>query len=357
MIDTKIKTREELAKISENFRSQGKTIGFTSGAFDILHAGHVRYLEDAKKNCDALIVGLNSDESVKKYKGNLRPLTPQDQRAQVVAALSSVDFVFIFNERRNAENISALKPNLYIKAGDYKESELTSKEVLEKFGGKILLIPIVEDISTTQIIQKITAITETKKAITHTDGSTHIEIPKGKAKPAIFLDRDGTINDDTSYLHDPCKLTLLSNALAGMKKMQDMGFWLIIVTNQTGIGLGYHTKEDFYNVNRTLFKILAPEKIVIERIYFCPHGKNEKCNCRKPNTELLQRAQKDLPIDMANSWFIGDKTSDIECGKRAGIKTIRIKTENPDSEYKAKPDFEAKDLLEAAEYILASERK
>ena len=156
MIKDKIKTRDELQELSKAWRKAGKTIGFTSGAFDIVHAGHADYLEQAKSLCDILIVGVNTDASIKKYKGPDRPINPVAQRVEVVAALESVDYVFLFDERRNQQNIEALRPHYYIKAGDYSPDTLTSKEIVEKHGGEIRLIPIRQQVSTTDIIEKMT---------------------------------------------------------------------------------------------------------------------------------------------------------------------------------------------------------
>ena len=158
MISDKIKTREELATISANIRKSDKKTGFTSGAFDILHAGHVDYLEKAKKLCDILIVGINSDQSIKRYKGENRPIIPEKYRLEVVAALESVDFVFLFDERRNKINIEMFKPDYYIKASDYSSDQLTSKEIVNKYGGQVQLIPISHAISTSEIINKINSL-------------------------------------------------------------------------------------------------------------------------------------------------------------------------------------------------------
>lgn len=150
-----IKTREELKKICENLRKKRKKIGFTSGAFDLIHVGHIEYLKKAKELCDVLIVGVNSDRSVKLYKDPIRPIVPEGQRAKIVSELKPVDYVFIFNERRNKKNIEILKPDYYIKAGDYSTEQLTSKKIAEKFGGKAKLIPLKTKTSTTDIIKKI----------------------------------------------------------------------------------------------------------------------------------------------------------------------------------------------------------
>jgi len=139
--------------------------------------------------------------------------------------------------------------------------------------------------------------------------------------------------------------------------MQDMEFKLVIVTSQGGIGLGYFTNEDFYKVNREMFKKFASYKIIIDKIYFCPHSKGDKCKCRKPETALFELAKKALCIDFKGSWMIGDKTSDIEAGRRIGLKTILIKSGKIDSEFDVKANYEATDLVDAAKFILKDERK
>ncbi len=356
----KIIPREKLKKICEEWRQEGLIVGFTSGAFDILHAGHIEYLAKAKDHCDILIVGLNSDVSVQSYKGKGRPIIKQEERAQIVAALEMVDYIFIFEERRNQKNIEILQPDFYIKAGDYTVDRLTSKEALAAHGGEVLLIPVKTAISTSKIIDKInTNISATGKTVIELQNSVYFPVPEIKTKPAIFLDRDGTINKDIEYLHEPEKFQLIPNAIPGLKKMQDMEFRLIIITNQGGIGLGYFTKEDFYNVNRKMFHLFSESGIKIDKIYFCPHNVTENCTCRKPKTGLIQQAKNDLNLDMDQSFIIGDKTADIQTGKNAGLKSILVRTgtAGKDREYQIKSDFIAKDLLDAANWILQQERK
>jgi D-glycero-D-manno-heptose 1,7-bisphosphate phosphatase len=356
--EEKIKSRAQLAKICLDLKKMGKKVGFTSGSFDIIHAGHVSYLEKAKDMCDILIVAVNSDESVRKYKGSDRPIVPENERIRLIAGLCSVDYAFLFDERRNSTNIEELRPDYYIKAGDYKTDELSSKDLVEAYGGKIVLIPIDFNASSSGMIDKIL------KVFGHHDlgraeveNAVHIPILQTKKNRAIFLDRDGTINEDIEYLHEPERFRFLPNALSGMKRMNELGFKLAVVTTQAGIGLGYFTKEDFYKVNREMFRQLAPAGVIIDKIYFCPHGKGDKCKCRKPETGLLEIAANDLNLDLPGSYMIGDKTSDIEAGRRMGCKTILIKTAKPDKEFDVKPDYVAVDLLDAANFILEQDRK
>lgn len=359
MIEDKIKSRETLKAICKVLKGEGKTVGFTSGAFDLLHAGHVDYIEKAKALCDILVVGVNSDASIKKYKGEKRPLVSEHQRAKVVAALESVDYVFIFHERRNQKNIEALKPNYYIKAGDYKPEELTSKDTVEEYGGEVRIIPVKEEISTTDLVEKTARLAgESGEHFVEEDGVVHIQRRPFKRLPAVFLDRDGTINVEVSYLHEPEKFALLPNALEGIKKFQDMGYRIIIISNQPGIGLGYYSEEDFYRVNRIMLTAFSNGSIRVDKIYFCPHSKSERCSCRKPNQALIERAKNELNVDISQSFFIGDKTSDMETGKRAGMRTILVRTgfRGEDGDFSGEPDFWADDLMDAADIVLETER-
>jgi D-glycero-D-manno-heptose 1,7-bisphosphate phosphatase len=350
----KIKTRAELAELCRQWRGKGMVIGFTSGSFDIFHAGHVDYLEEARSKCDVLIVGLNSDASIRQYKGKDRPVISQDERVRIVAGAETVDYVFVFDEPRNNTNIETLKPHLYIKAGDYSKDKLTSLPILEANGGKAVLIPVKYPISSTQIIERIRGDDATR---IERDRSVHFRIEHGKPRPAVFLDRDGTINVDVEYLHETEKFELLPNAAKGLKKMQEMGYRLIIVTMQAGIGLGYFTHEDFYRVNRRMFRLFKKEGILIDKIYYCPHSLTEKCDCRKPSTKLVDRAHEEMNVDLANSFMIGDKTADIKAGEDAGMRTILVKTGDAgkDGEYDVRPDFTAEGLLEAAMWINGQE--
>jgi D-glycero-beta-D-manno-heptose 1-phosphate adenylyltransferase len=359
MLNEKIKTRSELSAVCEGLRKAGKTVGFTSGAFDLLHAGHADYLEKAKALCDVLIVGVNSDDSIRKYKGPDRPVVPEQYRVSLVAALQSVDYVFLFDERRNQKNIEALKPHFYIKAGDYDESSLTSAETVRRYGGDIKFIPMLEGLSTSKIIEKLsmTANRGTGRYVER-DKAVQIETRPIKPSPAVFLDRDGTIVEETEYLHRPEQMRFLPHAMEGIKQFQDMGFRIVIVTNQPGIGMGYFSKEDFFRVNKAMLAGLSKAGILVDKIYFCPHSKAEKCDCRKPGQALIRRAKEELHIDLAQSYIIGDKTSDLETGQRAGMRKILILGgfKAMDDEYRVTPDIVAEDLLAAAKKVLDSQR-
>ena len=146
-----------LQKIILRLRKQGKTIVFTNGCFDILHLGHVSYLEAAKKPNRILIVAVNSDGSVRKIKGKNRPIARQGERARVLAALACVDYVTIFNEETPYRLIKALKPDVLIKGADWKGKDVIGRDIIKPYGGKVELIKYLNRYSTTRIIQTIVA--------------------------------------------------------------------------------------------------------------------------------------------------------------------------------------------------------
>lgn len=154
----KIYTRSELADKIAAHQKAGETIVFTNGCFDLLHIGHTRYLTEARGLGDRLVVGLNSDDSVRQLdKGNDRPLVTADQRAEVLAALACVDYVTIFDEPDPLALIQALRPNILVKGGDWSPERIIGKKFVEAQGGSVRNIPLVPNISTTTIIQKILA--------------------------------------------------------------------------------------------------------------------------------------------------------------------------------------------------------
>ena len=158
MINSKIKTLNELIKIVQTLKSQGKKIITTNGVFDILHYGHVKYLEEAEKMGNVLIVGVNTDKSVKENKGDKRPINNQKSRLSVLAALESVDYVFLFGEKDPRGWLNKIKPDIHVKAGDYKLSQIIEKAVVEKNNGKVVISKAEKNYSTTRIINKILSV-------------------------------------------------------------------------------------------------------------------------------------------------------------------------------------------------------
>jgi D-beta-D-heptose 7-phosphate kinase/D-beta-D-heptose 1-phosphate adenosyltransferase len=151
----KILERNVLKNKLEELRKEGKKIAFTNGCFDILHVGHIRYLREAKKTADVLVLALNSDSSVRAIKGEKRPLMSEEERAEILAALEFIDFVTIFQELTPLELINYLKPDILIKGGDWPEEKVIGREEIKKWGGRVAIIPEVEGKSTTNIVEKI----------------------------------------------------------------------------------------------------------------------------------------------------------------------------------------------------------
>ena len=153
--DSKIKNMDVLTATVATEKARGKRIVFTNGCFDLLHAGHVKYLQKARNLGDLLILGLNSDASVRRLKGENRPLIDEEERAHLLAALNCIDYVTIFNEDTPLELITALKPDILVKGGDYTPEGVVGKDVVEAYGGRVELITFVDGKSTTGIIEKI----------------------------------------------------------------------------------------------------------------------------------------------------------------------------------------------------------
>ena len=145
----------ELSSIIKPFKQAGKRIVFTNGCFDIIHVGHVRYLKEARNLGDMLVVGLNSDESVRAIKGINRPIVPQEERAEVLSSLRYVDFVVVFNEPDPYNIIAALKPDILVKGGDWRIEKIIGRDIVESCGGKVCTIPFIEGASSSRIIENI----------------------------------------------------------------------------------------------------------------------------------------------------------------------------------------------------------
>ena len=306
---------DELAAWGDKQRAAGLRIGFTCGAFDLLHAGHVDYLEAARGLCDTLIVAVNSDASIQRYKSPLRPITPQDQRLRIVGALRSVDAVTLLDYSRPLPLIERIKPQLYIKGGDYAASNLRSAKALEAWGGQAVVIKVRFDASTTQTIERAALI------------ALHAEpekIPASTARGIVLLDRDGTILKSVPFLHEPARVELVPGVADALARLQSLGMRLAIITNQQGIGLGYFTTDDFIAVNQAMLKQLGARGVRISKIYYCPHSLAAECACRKPGTRMLERALADFSFAPSRAFVVGDSGADSGAAQALGIPSFRI---------------------------------
>ena len=153
----RVLSRSDAASFAQRLRDAGKTVVFTNGVFDLVHPGHVRYLREARALGDALIVGVNADESVRRNKGESRPVTREDERAELIAALACVDAVTVFGEDTPAEIIRAIQPDVLVKGADWAADQIVGRDTVEARGGKVVRIAVEEGYSTSALLNKIRA--------------------------------------------------------------------------------------------------------------------------------------------------------------------------------------------------------
>ena len=151
----KIKARKELLRIIKDLKAKGKRIVFTNGCFDLLHIGHIRYLEEARALGDFLVVGVNSDSSIRKLKGPQRPVLPEEERAEILSGLGCVDYITLFDEIDPLKLITSLHPHILVKGGDWTKEQIVGREVVERSGGEVVIIPFVKGASTSNLIKTI----------------------------------------------------------------------------------------------------------------------------------------------------------------------------------------------------------
>lgn len=179
-------------------------------------------------------------------------------------------------------------------------------------------------------------------------------------KRFVLLDRDGTVIVDKHYLHDPDGVELLPGAVEGLKRMQDMGFGLALLTNQSGVGRGYFTEAFVNACNDRLVELLGEQGVVIDAIYYCPHTPEEQCHCRKPQTGMMIQASGELGFDPFEAYMIGDKEADVMLGKNSGAMAILVRTGKGAQEEATcghKADHVVDDLRGAADVIEALRKK
>lgn len=186
---------------------------------------------------------------------------------------------------------------------------------------------------------------------------------------AVFLDRDGTVNEEVGYLTDIGKLQLIAGSGRAILRLNEAGFKVVLVTNQSGVARGYFPESLVHEAHAVLARMLEREGARIDAVYYCPHHPTagnshytRDCDCRKPNTGLIDRAVSELVIDRGRSYMIGDKWSDVELGQRAGVHAILVESgfaaDDPGNRRPAglaAPDFIARSLTEAADWIISRE--
>ena len=173
-------------------------------------------------------------------------------------------------------------------------------------------------------------------------------------RPAVFLDRDGTLIKHREVSSKMSHMQPLPGVPAALAKLQKFGYLLIIVTNQPNIEKGVVSALQTIRLHRHLYQLLRAKGVRLDAVYVCPHRYPSTCTCRKPGQAMIKRARKDFNIDMKKSWFIGDTGRDMETGKRAGLRTIFVKTGegSKDPHFKTKGQYNAEDFSDAAAYVL-----
>lgn len=170
---------------------------------------------------------------------------------------------------------------------------------------------------------------------------------------AVFLDRDGVINIEKDYLYKIEDFEFINGVFSTLKTLQDNGYKLFIITNQSGIGRGYYSKEDFEKLTSWMLAEFLKKDIIISQVELCPHGPNDNCSCRKPKIGMIENILKNHEIDLENSWLIGDKESDIKCAKNAKIAhTIQVKSGHNFDESKSIANFVCDDIKSAINKII-----
>jgi rfaE bifunctional protein nucleotidyltransferase chain/domain len=291
-MDKKVKMQQEITEIVYRLKRQGKKVTTFNGSFDILHIGHVKSLKEAKSKGDVLIVLVNSDESIKSYKGPTRPIVSQAERVGILSSLESVDYVTIFDEINPILILDKIKPDIHCNGSDWGKNCI-EREVVEKNGGKIHLLKWHKGFSTTGLINKI------------------IEVYSLPPVKAVFIDRDGTINDNKNgYVHRIEDFDFLPNTIRALRELSKTNYKIIIITNQSGVGRGYYQKDQIKQLHRWLLKTLKNEGIRIDKIYYCPHRPEDGCSCRKPKIGMLIEAVRDFGISLSNRR---DNGANCEC--------------------------------------------
>ena len=281
----------------------------TNGVFDVLHRGHVEYLHRAAQLGASLLVAINTDASAQMLgKGPDRPLNKDSDRAFVIAGLSSVTLVTFFDTKTPKDLLKVIRPDIYVKGGDYDIDLLEETLEVRKWGGQSVAIPFVSGFSTTSLVQRIRH-------------SAHSGLRK-----AAFIYRDTIINEVNAYA-DRCEdFEFLPGAIEGMIRMQKTGYALVIVNNQSGIASSYYNDGQFQKLTTRLCEALIHKGVNLDGVYLCPHQSTVSlehsvfdCSSRKSSPSMLFQAAKELNISLPKSFLVGVKPDDIEAAHSAGL--------------------------------------
>tara|TARA_B100001093_G_C26859867_1_gene1029467 strand:- start:1032 stop:2012 length:981 start_codon:yes stop_codon:yes gene_type:complete len=310
-----------------NTSRNNNKIGVISGSFDVLHEGHKFALDFCKSKVDKLVVLINSDESIRLYKGNERPILKLVERLNDLDVYDNELFICMFDDLIPNYFLEKIKPDVYFLSKDWIKNPVENP-VLEKYNIELLEHPELTNISTTKLNPNF-----------------------DKSIGAIFFDRDGTINKDVDYLHSIDKIEISSKNLKAISKLSELNYLNIIVSNQSGVGRGYFNEKSVEKINDKIINIIIDNNGQIDNIYFDTSTPENPSKNRKPNIGMILQARADYNISLKNSWVIGDKDTDIELGKKCNMKTIYIKNDKYRYKSDFKPDHIVKNLIEAYKII------
>lgn len=332
--------RDELAAEIAARQAAGETGVLTNGVFDLLHVGHLRGLRAARAEGDFLVVGLNSDASVRRLsKGPGRPLLPAAERAELLAALDCVDYVTLFDEDTATELAAALCPRVYVKSADYADRPLPERAVVEAAGGQVRLVPMVPGRSTSDLLARIQALPSPFRL--------------------VIVDRDGTLNREREgWLTHPEQFELLPGAAPAIARLNAAGLQVAVATNQSAVGRGHLSVEGLGHIHQRLDELLAAERGEVIGVWSCVHAPDEACDCRKPLPGLLLAAIAAAGCRPHEAVMVGDADRDLQAGRAAGCgATILVRSGKNSPEQLAAAaayaDVVVDDLAAAADWILA----
>jgi glycerol-3-phosphate cytidylyltransferase len=341
--ENKIKSRAEIVEIATRLRKTGFRIVTTNGAFDLLHVGHVKMLQEAKNLGDILIVGVNSDSSVRRFKGPHRPVNSEKDRVAMLSALTYTDYITLFDELTPVALLDQIKPHIHVNSPEHGY-DCIEKEVVLRHGGEIYLSKLIEGFSTSALIERVTQV---------------------YARPmykAIFLN-PVDVFEFGSLESGPQTLDFWLLA----SRFLQAGYQLVILANHPEIAMGFLTEEDIINQYEAVKSSVRLQGVELAGIYFCPHHPDGKldayrleCTCRKPLPGLIEQAVANLDINLSRSFVVSTQPEDILMGRRINCKTILI--ENPSLEMDAcrdksdipsyvGPNFKVKDFQEVLDII------
>ncbi len=334
--------RQDLAETTDGWKRDGLVVGFTNGCFDLIHPGHVSLLRAARGTCDRLVVALNGDASVKRLKGPSRPVQQDSARLTVMAALAFVDAVIAFDEDTPVELIKFLQPQVLVKGSDYTLDQVVGRHEVESWGGRVVLADLLPDISTTRLVRRM-ADTQAKDLGPEANTAVRPEPAKRRqvrypimarlgrrahhwmnrsAGPALFLDRDGIVIEDTGYVSRPGDVRLLPGVGPAIAEACERDIPVVLISNQSGVGRGMFGWQEVESIDETVGDLLEMHGAGIDLVVYCgllPDEATGMMAFRKPGPAMFALAARMLSIDLGRSVMVGDQPRDLLAAAQAGV--------------------------------------